>query len=84
MRKTLLFGMGVGAALMYYFDPSWGRRRRAELRSRLDRGARQLEDWRERAEQNPPAATRPRADEHDIDWMEGDSYRARLMQSDQG
>lgn len=86
MRKSLLVGMGVGALLMYYLDPSWGRRRRAELRSRVDRRARQLEAWREREAETRPAGAdrRPRADEHEIDWMGGDSYRARLMQSDRG
>lgn len=31
---TLLVGLGVGAALMYYFDPARGRRRRALARDK--------------------------------------------------
>ena len=86
MRKSLLFGVGVGALLMYYLDPSWGRRRRAELRSRLDRRARQLEAWHELEDgsRSTGTARRPRADDNEIDWMGGDSYRARLTQSDRG
>ena len=82
MRKSLLVGVSVGALLMYYLDPSWGRRRRAELRSRLERRARQLETWREGVEEGRPVADDVRPDDHAIDWMEGASYRARLMQQD--
>lgn len=31
---TLLYGMAAGAALMYFFDPDMGRRRRALLRDK--------------------------------------------------
>jgi hypothetical protein len=37
--KKLLFGMALGAALSYLFDPQQGSRRRAQLRERLDKSA---------------------------------------------
>lgn len=36
--KKLLLSVGLGAALMYVFDPQLGARRRDELRRRMDRG----------------------------------------------
>ncbi len=36
---ALLGGMGLGAALMYYFDPTRGARRRGMLRDRLTHAA---------------------------------------------
>lgn len=35
--KKVLFGMALGAALSYLFDPQHGVRRREELRERLGR-----------------------------------------------
>jgi hypothetical protein len=90
MRRSLLFGMGLGAALMYLLDPSWGRRRRAQLRAHLESGAQQVETWRNRsgvrrAAMQDDSGDAPRhEDETDIDWTTGDSYRARLMGEDQG
>lgn len=86
MRKTLLFGVGVGAVLMYYCDPSWGRRRRAQLRGRMDRSVAKLEAWRERVEaerSDARADGRARDDDPDIDWMEGDTYRSSLIRVEQ-
>jgi hypothetical protein len=39
---TLLGGLGAGMALMFFFDPEQGRRRRALLRDRLTRWTNQL------------------------------------------
>lgn len=83
MRRTLLFGMGVGAVLMYYFDPSWGRRRRAQLRDRLEQGAAQLDELREASERprvHTQANGRSREDDA-IDWTTGYSYRERVIQT---
>ena len=44
--RSFLFTLGLGAALMYYYDPLLGRSRRARMRDRLDTllaGARRLE-----------------------------------------
>ncbi len=89
--RSFLVGVGCGAALMYLLDPSWGRRRRAGLRARLETGARQVEAWRQQAESrrsvedNPPELDgRARAEDAEIDWSTGDSYRARLMQEGNG
>jgi uncharacterized membrane protein len=35
--KTLLITVGMGAGLMYFFDPQQGTRRRAQVQSRIDR-----------------------------------------------
>lgn len=83
MRRTLLFGMGVGAALMYYFDPSWGRRRRAQLRERLEQGAAEWEDFREGSDR-PRARSQPNGharEDEPIDWTTGYSYRERVVQT---
>jgi hypothetical protein len=37
--KKVLFGMALGAALSYLFDPQLGVRRREQLRERLDRSS---------------------------------------------
>jgi hypothetical protein len=37
--KKVLFGMALGAALSYLFDPQLGARRREQLRERLDKSA---------------------------------------------
>lgn len=79
MRRTFLVGAGVGAALMYFFDPSWGRRRRAQLRERVESGSRQFDAWRERSElrrvqgqgNGRSAGVR---EESEIDWSEGEEY----------
>src|SRR5690348_12498581 len=42
MRGLTLFGMGAG--LMYFFDPDRGRSRRALIREQFQSGLRQLDD----------------------------------------
>ena len=42
-----LFYLGVGAALMYFYDPQAGRRRRAGLKDQLDSAARRIEHGRD-------------------------------------
>jgi hypothetical protein len=37
--KKLLFGMALGAALSYLFDPQLGARRREQVRQRFDKSA---------------------------------------------
>jgi hypothetical protein len=37
--KKVLFGMALGAALSYLFDPQQGPRRREQVRQRLDKSA---------------------------------------------
>jgi hypothetical protein len=78
MRRSFLVGVGVGAMLMYFFDPSWGRRRRAQMRERIEVGARRLEEWRDEAEvrrrleeedEEETAEARAWAEEGEIDWM---------------
>lgn len=41
---TLLFSAGVGAALMYFFDPERGRRRRALVRDQAARAGHRMQD----------------------------------------
>jgi uncharacterized membrane protein len=43
-RGAILTGLGVGAGLMYFFDPGRGRRRRALVRDRMTHGARLARD----------------------------------------
>lgn len=78
MRRSFLVGVGVGAMLMYFFDPSWGRRRRAQMRERIEVGARRLEEWRDEGEvrrrleeedDKETAEARAWAEESEIDWM---------------
>jgi osmotically-inducible protein OsmY len=49
MRRydELLLGIGIGAGLMYLWDPDRGRRRRALLRDQIVRGAHEMQDLRE-------------------------------------
>jgi uncharacterized membrane protein len=42
-----LFYLGLGAALMYFYDPQAGRRRRAGLKDQLDSAARRIEHGRD-------------------------------------
>ena len=37
--KKVLFGMALGAALSYLFDPQLGARRREQVRQRFDKSA---------------------------------------------
>ncbi|MGH7444713.1 MAG: hypothetical protein ACREKM_07545, partial [Longimicrobiales bacterium] len=74
MRKTLLLGMGMGALAMYYLDPSWGRRRRAQLRDWLDSGARRMEELHERSEAArvfERSSDGLPSEDADIDWTTG-------------
>jgi uncharacterized membrane protein len=41
---TLISGLGIGAGLMYLFDPQRGRRRRAQLRNQLRSAAGRIDD----------------------------------------
>ena len=41
---SLLGAIGIGAALMYYYDPQSGRRRRALLRDQIDHTTRKLQE----------------------------------------
>jgi osmotically-inducible protein OsmY len=42
--ETLLFGMALGAGIMYYLDPDKGPRRRSLLRDQLVHGGHELDD----------------------------------------
>src|SRR5690242_11111828 len=44
-KKAALVGVGVGAALMYFFDPDRGRRRRALVRDKVDAAANKTADY---------------------------------------
>ena len=46
MANRLLY-LGLGAALMYFYDPQTGRRRRADLKNQLDSAAKRLEHARD-------------------------------------
>ena len=46
MANRLLF-LGLGAALMYFYDPQTGRRRRAEVKNQYDAACRRLEHTKE-------------------------------------
>lgn len=43
-QGTFLFGVAVGAGIMYLLDPDRGRRRRALIRDQVVRGAHEVED----------------------------------------
>lgn len=43
-RLSMVFGVAIGAVLMYIFDPDRGRRRRAMVRDRMVHGAHEIED----------------------------------------
>lgn len=78
MRRTFLIGAGVGAALMYFFDPSWGRRRRAQLQERIEKSTRQVEGWRARSEVRRAQSENDFRDESEIDWIEGEAYNGAV------
>ena len=44
-KKAAIVGVGVGAALMYLFDPDRGRRRRALIRDKVDAAANKTADY---------------------------------------
>jgi uncharacterized membrane protein len=46
MANRLMF-LGLGAALMYFYDPQAGRRRRSGLKDRIDSAARRIEHGRD-------------------------------------
>ena len=55
---ALLWGLGIGAALMYFLDPDAGRRRRALVRDQCVRGGHALQDATEGAVQAAAKRTR--------------------------
>ena len=78
MRRTFLIGAGVGAALMYFFDPSWGRRRRAQLQERIEKSTRQVEGWRARGEVRRAQREDDCQEDSENDWVEGEAYRGTV------
>ena len=55
---AFLWGLGIGAALMYFLDPDAGRRRRALVRDQCVRGGHALQDATEGAVQAAANRTR--------------------------
>ena len=47
--KTLLVSMGLGAGLMYFFDPQHGDRRRAMVRDKVDRFMNSIDESMDKA-----------------------------------
>lgn len=47
-KKAALMGVGVGAALMYFFDPDRGRRRRALVRDKVEAAGNKASDYAEK------------------------------------
>ena len=47
-KKAALVGVGVGAALMYFFDPDRGKRRRALVRDKVEAAGNQASDYVEK------------------------------------
>ncbi len=55
---VLLGGIGVGAGLMYVFDPDRGGRRRALMRDKVESAANQATDYAERMSRDIPCSLR--------------------------
>jgi osmotically-inducible protein OsmY len=47
-KKAALVGVGVGAALMYFFDPDRGKRRRALVRDKVESAGNKAQDYAEK------------------------------------
>ncbi len=47
-KKAALVGVGVGAALMYFFDPDRGKRRRALVRDKVEAAGNKASDYAEK------------------------------------
>jgi osmotically-inducible protein OsmY len=47
-KKAAIVGVGVGAALMYFFDPDRGKRRRAMVRDKVEAAGNQASDYVEK------------------------------------
>src|ERR1041385_5598612 len=47
-KKATLVGIGLGAALMYFFDPDRGRRRRALVRGKVEAAGNKASDYAEK------------------------------------
>lgn len=84
--KTLLVSMGLGAGLMYFFDPQHGDRRRALVRDKVDRFVnsidesmdKALEDTRNRARGVLSEMTAKLSDQGAPDWILEERVRSNL------
>ncbi len=84
--KTLLVSMGLGAGLMYFFDPQHGERRRTMVRDRANRIVNDLDesidtamqDARNRARGVLSEMTARLSDEETPDWILEERVRANL------
>lgn len=47
-KRAAIVGVGVGAALMYFFDPDRGRRRRALVRDKVESAGNKAQDYAEK------------------------------------
>jgi len=47
-KKAAIVGVGVGAALMYFFDPDRGKRRRALVRDKVESAGNKAQDYAEK------------------------------------
>jgi uncharacterized membrane protein len=56
--KTLLVSLGLGAGLMYFFDPQYGNRRRVLVQDKVNRWINSLDDSLERAKEDLRNRTR--------------------------
>lgn len=84
--KTLLVSMGIGAGLMYFFDPQHGERRRAMVRDRANSFVSDIDDSiniaiddaRNRARGILSEATARLSDQSAPDWVIEERVRANL------
>lgn len=84
--KTLLVSMGLGAGLMYFFDPQHGERRRTMVRDRANRFVNSLDnsvdtavqDARNRARGVLSEMTARLSDEQVPDWILEERVRSNL------
>src|SRR5512146_471930 len=84
--KTLLVSMGIGAGLMYFFDPQHGERRRMMVRDSANRFVNNLDDSIDMAVQDArnrtrgilSEATARLSDQGAPDWILEERVRANL------
>src|SRR5512135_979113 len=84
--RTLLVSMGIGAGLMYFFDPQHGERRRTTVRDSANRFVNNLDDSidiavqdaRNRARGILSEATARLSDEDAPDWVVEERVRSNL------